>query len=79
MKRLLLVATVLVGCALLVGCANKPVRVYQETEKTERVRESTIVDPEVPPGTSESSEPEETTTTRTETEERVIEREPVIH
>ena len=75
MKHAALLASALISFSVLWGCRSGPESVHVTTETSERVTESSIVEPGTPP---QEQQPQERITIRTQTEERGIEEEPAV-
>ena len=78
MKPVMLLTVALLATCVLIGCAAKPIVVRRETETVETVKSRKIVDTGTEVAPTEPGEPEEKSSTRTETKERVIEKKPVV-
>ena len=74
--KALRIATILAVGGLALGCPSKQVKVTHEIQQTERVIDTTIVQPSDSPAPARA--PEEVKTTRTTVEERVVTRTPVV-
>ena len=79
MNRTAIVLAVLGALCAFAGCGtSQPVRIRTETEQTERVIQSSIMESPSPAPSGQRQEPPETITTRTTREEHVIQTGPVV-